>query len=210
MHAVAAGAAGQSPGRSALWQGRNGQAGGADAAWEEAAHQPAAAQLPGEERQPAAPEQQQWGHAEPAVDMPLPGTPAAAAPPVHWEDAAAEGLALGTPATAGFGPDQPAAATLPSPFYTPGPAGMADGLLGGFTPSTDGAGGSGSMQLGKPVWGSPAGWGSPASAAAAGGSPAGAPQGAAMAGGPQVPAGPKAAFASWAAAVAARATAVGR
>lgn len=169
-------------------------------------------QLPRAEPQPVSPAHQQWDHAEPVVGTPLPGTPGGAAPPEHWEDAVAEWPALDTPAPAGFGPDAPAAATPPSARYTPGLAGMADGMMG-FTPSPAGAGSAangGGTIVGQPAWGSPAGWGSSPAPSSAGGTPAGAaPQQAAMAGGPQVPAGPKAAFASWAAAGAAQRAAGG-
>lgn len=160
-------------------------------------------------------EQHDAGAAPPS---PLPGTPGGVAP-LPWQQAQGEPalgtpMLLGTPAMGtpghGAGLDVPAGTTPPSARFTPGQPALADGLLGGFTPSPLPGGANSQQHVAQPTPWVPAmpAW------QGAGYEPGGAESPAPLAdafpalpaaGGPQVaPEGaPKPAFAAWSAAAAA-------
>lgn len=112
---------------------------------------------------------------------------------------------MGTPMH-GFGLDAPAGATPPSARFTPGQPALADGLMGGFTPSPGPAGACGQQRAQQASPWMPA---APAWHGAGADSPAQPTHAAFLglpgAGGPQVPVvgAAKPAFAAWSAAAAA-------
>ena len=175
--------------------------GGADAAWDDAdtsaALQPGAGQEPPTPAAAPAPTPAAAAAEMPEPASPLPPTPAPG---------------MSTPGAAAAA-DLPAGSTPESARYTPGQPALSSGLLGGFTPSPAGAvaGGSTARQLGAEMASAGSSGSDSSSGSGSSGSAADFPALPAAAGGPQVAgagaaAGPKPAFASWAAAEARKAS----